>query len=49
MIYIKKLNFLTILLFAICIVNCVPIDDPKHAQVIRYENDNVGLNGYNYV
>lgn len=33
------------------LVMCVmaaPLDDAKHAQVLRYENDNIGIDGYNF-
>lgn len=25
-----------------------PLDDSKHATVLRYENDNIGLEGYKF-
>lgn len=25
-----------------------PLDDAKHATVLRYENDNIGLDGYKF-
>lgn len=25
-----------------------PLDDSKHATVLRYENDNIGIDGYKF-
>jgi len=25
-----------------------PIDDSKNAQILKYENDNIGIDGYNF-
>lgn len=25
-----------------------PVDDPKNAQILRYESDNIGTDGYNF-
>lgn len=25
-----------------------PIDDPKDATVLKYENENIGIDGYNF-
>lgn len=32
---------------ALCVV-AAPLDDAKHATVLRYENDNIGLDGYKF-
>ncbi|CRL02971.1 CLUMA_CG016569, isoform A [Clunio marinus] len=36
--------------FAAVIAVCLaaPLDDSKNAQILRYENDNIGLGGYNF-
>ena len=33
-------------LFAACLA--APLDDSKNAQILRYENDNIGIGGYNF-
>lgn len=35
-------------LFVSSSVLAAPLDDPKHAQVLRYENDNIGIDGYKF-
>lgn len=25
-----------------------PVDDPKLAEILRYENDNIGIDGYHF-
>lgn len=32
---------------ALCVF-AAPLDDSKHATVLRYENDNIGLDGYKF-
>jgi len=31
-----------------CIALAKPLDDSKNAQILKYENDNIGLGGYNF-
>lgn len=41
----------TIVVTICCTTSCAyaaPLDDPKHATVLRYENDNIGLDGYKF-
>ncbi|XP_055387444.1 flexible cuticle protein 12-like [Condylostylus longicornis] len=33
-------------LFAVALA--APLDDPANAQVLRYDNDNIGVDGYNF-
>lgn len=33
-------------LFAVALA--IPVDDAKNAQVLRYENDNIGVDGYKW-
>lgn len=39
-----------IVLFAVLIaaVLAAPIDDSSNAQILRYENDNIGIDGYKF-
>lgn len=32
----------------IAVALSAPLDDSKTAQILRYENDNIGLGGYNF-
>lgn len=43
-------NKITIVVLALVIGGnlAAPLDDPKHATVLRYENDNIGLDGYKF-
>lgn len=34
------------LTFAACLAK--PVDDSSNAQIIRYESDNIGIDGYNF-
>lgn len=33
-------------LTAVCLA--APVDDSSNAQILRYENDNIGIGGYNF-
>lgn len=49
----KQPNFakmkLSIVFFAvIAVVLAAPLDDDKNAQVLRYESDNIGIDGYKF-
>lgn len=33
-------------LVAVCLA--APLDDSKNAQILKYQNDNIGLGGYSY-
>lgn len=39
--------FVVILATLACAL-AAPLDDSKNAQIVKYENDNVGLGGYSY-
>lgn len=44
------MKYATVIVFGV-IVGCAlaaPLDDAKHATVLRYENDNIGLDGYKF-
>lgn len=44
------MKYATVIVFAI-VAGCVlaaPLDDSKHATVLRYENDNIGIDGYKF-
>lgn len=43
-------NKIAIVVLTIAIVGTIaaPLDDAKHATVLRYENDNIGLDGYKF-
>jgi hypothetical protein len=38
------------IILAILIVSAVaaPLDSPQDAQILRYENDNIGIDGYKF-
>lgn len=45
--YIKmKSVFIVALLIAVAIA--APLDDSKNAQILRYDNDNIGVDGYKF-
>lgn len=50
--YIKlsTLKMKMFIVFAICIAAALaaPADDPKDAVVLKYENDNIGIDGYKF-
>lgn len=41
-------------IFALCALLCIaqsqaaPLDDSQHASILRYDNDNIGTDGYNF-
>lgn len=39
-----------IIVFALVIASTLaaPVDDSANAQILRYENDNIGIDGYNF-
>lgn len=46
-------NFLQIVALAaflgiLIVANAKPLDDPKNAQIISYESDNIGIDGYRF-
>lgn len=38
------------IVFAVLIAAALaaPLDDSKNAQILKYENDNIGIGGYNF-
>lgn len=46
----SKYTKIAIVLLALAIAGTLaaPLDDAKHATVLRYENDNIGLDGYKF-
>lgn len=41
-----KSVFIIALLIAVAIA--APLDDSKNAQILRYDNDNIGVDGYKF-
>lgn len=41
-----KSVFIVALLIAVAIA--APLDDSKNAQILRYDNDNIGVDGYKF-
>lgn len=39
-----------IVVFAITVAVCIaaPVDDSSNAQILRYENENIGIDGYKF-
>lgn len=39
-----------IVIFALTVVACLaaPLDDSSNAQILKYENDNIGIDGYKF-
>lgn len=39
-----------IVLLALAVTACIaaPLDDSSNAQILRYENDNIGIDGYKF-
>lgn len=44
----KMKIFVVILATLTCYCLAAPLDDSKNAQIVKYENDAVGLGGYSY-
>uniref|UniRef100_A0A8W7P2R2 Larval cuticle protein 8 n=1 Tax=Anopheles coluzzii TaxID=1518534 RepID=A0A8W7P2R2_ANOCL len=45
-----KLTMKTIIAFAfvVALALAAPLDDSKNAQILKYENDNIGVDGYKF-
>lgn len=41
-----KSVFIVALLVAVALA--APLDDSKNAQILRYDNDNIGVDGYKF-
>ncbi|KAJ8727293.1 hypothetical protein PYW07_001412 [Mythimna separata] len=37
-----------VLALCVAVAVAIPLDSSKDAVVVRYDNDNIGVNGYNY-
>ena len=42
------MKFIILLAFAVAACLAVPLDDSKNAQILKYDNDNIGLGSYKY-
>lgn len=42
------MKFVIVLAVLIVAAVAAPLDDPKDAQILRYENDNIGIDGYKF-
>lgn len=43
------MNFTIACLAALVVVIAAkPLDDPQNAQILKYENDNIGVDGYRF-
>lgn len=40
--------FIVLVAFIVQAALAAPAEDPKDATVLRYENDNIGIDGYNF-
>lgn len=46
-----KMKFLVVFAVVLAVAAALPqrsVDDSKNAQILRYENDNIGVDGYNF-
>lgn len=43
-----KMKLFVVILATVACALAAPLDDSKNAQIVKYENDNVGLGGYSY-
>ncbi|CAD7083178.1 unnamed protein product [Hermetia illucens] len=43
------MKFTLVVLFAVFyFASAAPVDDSKNAQIVRYDSDNIGIDGYNF-
>jgi len=42
------MKFAIVLAALIAVALAAPLDDSKNAQILRYENDNIGVDGYKF-
>ncbi|CRL02975.1 CLUMA_CG016563, isoform A [Clunio marinus] len=42
------MKFIVILALVMTACLAAPVDDSSNAQILRYENDNIGIGGYRY-
>lgn len=42
------MKFVIVLSILIVAVASAPLDDPKDAKILKYENDNIGIDGYRF-
>lgn len=43
-----KMKMSIVFVAVLAVALAAPIDDSKNAQILRYENDNIGVDGYNF-
>ncbi|KAG4077583.1 hypothetical protein HA402_003010 [Bradysia odoriphaga] len=37
-----------VLVAVLAVALAAPLDEPQNAQILKYENDNIGVDGYNF-
>ncbi|XP_055912855.1 flexible cuticle protein 12-like [Eupeodes corollae] len=42
------MKFVVVLSALFAVALAVPLDDSRNAQILRYESDNIGVDGYNF-
>ena len=42
------MKFIIVFACLIAVALAAPLDDSANAQILRYENDNIGIDGYNF-
>lgn len=42
------MKFIVIIALAVSACIAAPVDDSANAQILRYENDNIGIDGYKF-
>lgn len=42
------MKFIVLLAFAVTACIAAPVDDSSNAQILRYENENIGIDGYKF-
>lgn len=42
------MKFAIVLLAVLAAAVAVPLEDPRVAQIVRYESDNIGTDGYKF-
>lgn len=42
------MKFIAVFAALVAVALAAPLDDSKNAQILRYENDNIGIDGYKF-
>ena len=45
------MKFITVVIGIVAVIgisSAAPIDDSKNAHIVRYDNDNIGIDGYKF-